>query len=314
MSYWMIAAIALIAGFLTGKMRRKRLARIIAWLLAAIWIFAAGPSISAAPPGLRMLGLVFLLFIGMKTVITVYRYSGRGTLSPVRWLCFALLWPGMDPKGFEPHQAQKIDWPLLRKGLGNLVSGGLALFFLVGLLHTGLMPAYWLCLFAFPAFILIFHSGMFSMEAACLSTFGIKVNRLMDAPQRSSSLGEFWGRRWNIPFIQMIRYAVFKPLLKKTNAPAAFLSSFLVSGILHEVALSLPVNGGYGLPTLYFLIQALLILIERKFIRRIPFLLQKIWLFGCLILPFPLLFHPEFLQGVFLPVLHKLGYWISLAL
>jgi alginate O-acetyltransferase complex protein AlgI len=314
MSGWIIAGIAIIAGFFTGKISRKPLAEIIAWGSAVVWVIAGKLCVSAFSPAVQMLALVFLLFTGMKTVVVVYRYPRASRLNFRRWLCFVLIWPGMNPYAFEPGGVEKMDWKLFGRGAMHFFSGTVLLCLLAGLLQTDLLSLYWLCLLSFPAFILIFHSGIFEMEAACLRKWGIAASPLMDAPQRSLSLGAFWGKRWNIPFIQMTRYTVFKPLLKKTNRHIAFLSSFLVSGLLHEVALSLPVNRGYGLPTLYFLIQALLILAERKLIRRIPFLWQKAWLFGCLTLPFPLLFHPAFLQEVFLPVLHKLGYWISLAL
>jgi hypothetical protein len=65
---------------------------------------------------------------------------------------------------------------------------------------------------------------------------------------------------------------------------------FLGSGLLHELAITLPVRSGFGLPTLYFALHGVLTLFERKRgrpIGKIPALLA-------VVLPLGLLFPPAF--------------------
>jgi Membrane bound O-acyl transferase family len=86
-------------------------------------------------------------------------------------------------------------------------------------------------------------------------------------PPLAKSLSEFWGRRWNVWMSDWFRQIIFCPL---QNSPVfAFVLVFLISGLLHELAINLPlyiVTGKkyFGSMVLYFLLQAVGILIERK--------------------------------------------------
>lgn len=69
---------------------------------------------------------------------------------------------------------------------------------------------------------------------------------------------------------------------------------FLASGLLHELAITLPVRSGFGLPTLYFVLHGALVLLEKRRGRdfgKIPALLA-------IVLPLGLLFPPEFQNEV----------------
>jgi len=79
--------------------------------------------------------------------------------------------------------------------------------------------------------------------------------------------------------------------------------AFIFSGLLHELALSVPVNHGYGLPLLYFIIQGLLILAEKALAsRKVMFLKNNMvahaWVFFWLVAPAPLLFHTQFIKQI----------------
>ena len=83
----------------------------------------------------------------------------------------------------------------------------------------------------------------------------------------------------------------------------------MFSGLLHELAISVPVGAGYGLPLAYFALHGLAMSIE-------PVLAERGWLAGArgrvwtiLIVggPLPILFHPPFLRGIVWPLLEIAG-------
>jgi len=85
------------------------------------------------------------------------------------------------------------------------------------------------------------------------------------------------------------------------------MAAFLFSGILHELAISVPVGAGYGGPFAYFALHGALVLVERGLgragwpIERLPWL-GSVWTLGWLALPLPILFHIPFLSGVVWPL------------
>ena len=104
----------------------------------------------------------------------------------------------------------------------------------------------------------------------------------------------------------MAAMVVYKPLKINYGIPLAMIASFLVSGMLHEIAISFPVKMGYGLPFLYFVLHGLAMYAEGK----VPLLKQiisnsvasHVWVFAWLILPMPLLFHHVFIVEVVEPL------------
>ena len=65
---------------------------------------------------------------------------------------------------------------------------------------------------------------------------GFQVEPVVDNPMfGSSSPSDFWGARWNKLIHRGLKQGVYKPVIKATGSRnAATLSSFLVSGALHE--------------------------------------------------------------------------------
>jgi alginate O-acetyltransferase complex protein AlgI len=86
---------------------------------------------------------------------------------------------------------------------------------------------------------------------------------------------------------------------------AAGLLVFVASGLIHDLVISLPARGGYGLPTGYFIVQGLGVMLERSALgRRLG--LQKgpaAWIFLLIVTAAPAfwLFHPAFVLRVILP-------------
>lgn len=237
----------------------------------------------------RMLFCIVPVFVVMKIIVA--RRSGV-TLAPMQWAAFAA-WPGMRPAIFarlgeapSPRALQ-----ILRSGVLNLATGVLLLM-LARSLHAWPIAA---TLIAFPALSLILHFGLFDITAAILRRRGVPAEKLFRNPLASRTLAEFWSRRWNLAFAEMMTIAVDRPLRPRLGRTRARLAAFLVSGLLHELAISVPVNAGYGLPMLYFALQGLLVTTERN-----P---SRIRTIASLVLPLPLLFHPWFVRGVIWPML-----------
>jgi hypothetical protein len=86
---------------------------------------------------------------------------------------------------------------------------------------------------------------------------------------------------------------------------------FLVSGLVHELVISVPARGGYGLPTVYFVAQGAGLLIERTDFARRHGVGQgwRGWLFTLIVTAAPAfwLFHPRFILNVVIPFLKTLG-------
>ena len=70
---------------------------------------------------------------------------------------------------------------------------------------------------------------------------------------------DFWSRRWNLAFSEMTALGVYRPLSGNIGRKAATVAAFLASGLLHELAISLPVLAGYLFDTTHNYVTAVLI-------------------------------------------------------
>lgn len=91
---------------------------------------------------------------------------------------------------------------------------------------------------------------------------------------------------------------------------AAELLVFVASGGIHDLVISLPARGGYGLPTGYFVLQGLGVTVERSTLGR-QLGLQKgvtarFFMFVVTAAPAFWLFHPPFVQRVIIPFMHAI--------
>ncbi|KAA8527024.1 hypothetical protein F0562_008747 [Nyssa sinensis] len=72
---------------------------------------------------------------------------------------------------------------------------------------------------------------------------GLELERPSDEPYFATSLQDFWGRRWNLAVTNILRHTVYKPVRSASAAVIgskwapllAVLTSFLVSGLMHEL-------------------------------------------------------------------------------
>src|SRR5262249_30351983 len=144
-------------------------------------------------------------------------------------------------------------------------------------------------------------------------------------PLKSSSLREFWSRRWNLAFVEMNRLLFLAPLNRRLGARAGRFAVFVISGLLHELAISYPCLSAWGGPLLYFVLQGTAYLAEPRVLRakRAKGILKRLWVLGVIVVPVPLLFTAPFRDALVVPLFqtlragltaHDLRWWLSLAL
>jgi D-alanyl-lipoteichoic acid acyltransferase DltB (MBOAT superfamily) len=159
--------------------------------------------------------------------------------------------------------------------------------------------------------ILMLHFGSFHLLSCVWRSFGIDAQPLMSRPLTSTSVSDFWGRRWNTAFRDFTYRFLFRPLNKWCGPRWAVLLGFVFSGIVHDLVISVPAGGGYGGPTIFFGLQAVGMFVERSRAGRAAGLGigWRGWLFAMftLLLPAYGLFHPPFVRNIILPLMHALG-------
>jgi Membrane bound O-acyl transferase family len=256
----------------------------------------------------RMAAIVSLQLLAMKTIVLVESYTGKPSLNFVQWLVFAQAWFGMRPILFERLFSKALPdiVPIFAKGISRIAIGFLLLYASKQLENQHLTLFFLPDLLMLIGLSLILHFGILNICTALFRFLGVDVKELFRAPYKSKSLKEFWGRRWNMAFSEMTALVAYRPLKDKYGKNNAMICSFLLSGIVHEIAISCPVKSGYGLPLLYFVIHGVVMYAEGEvnWIKKIinHKILAHIWVFGWLILPTPLLFHKAFLTGVLVPL------------
>jgi hypothetical protein len=228
--------------------------------------------------------------LGVVLVFIVFKALTMRRLAPGRAIGYWMLWPGMDARPFA-ETAPGAGAGLLAWGLSKMALGGALL-----LVRTGVPELEVIRVFA--GIGLLVHFGICDVLAACWRLRGVPVERLFVNPLASKTLGEFWGRRWNLAFHAVARDRVFKPVAKRWGAAAGVLATFFFSGLLHELLLSVPVGGGYGLPFAYFLLHGVLVTAERRW-----GLGGRVWTIFWVLAPAPLLFHPWFVRGLIRPLI-----------
>lgn len=298
----------LLAGFALMRVPSPRVARALSWALMILGTAGVERLCSHEPPGVRMLALITCALLGMKAIVVVEeRARGLSPLPLARWLGFAAGWVGMQPRLFATPRSGSLPGAgarLVRGALGLVIGAALVAFGRLAWtgLHSRLLAS--ICLLSGLSFLL--HFGLCNLLAGLWRFWGIHCNALFRAPLRSQSLAEFWARRWNLAFSEMTSIAVYRPLAAPLGRGPALLAGFLISGLLHEVAISVPVRAGFGLPLLYFAVHGGLVLVERSLSESghpLKGWLGRAWTILWLVAPLPLLFHRPFLAGVLWPLI-----------
>ncbi len=239
--------------------------------------------------------------------LTCWRGIGQSVLLGRR-IGYLLTWPGMNPAEFFDLAARPARPPL---GQWLLAAGNVALGLWLVRLAAGLPEPMQVGWVGIVGVVLVLHFGLFQLLAYCWRSAAVDARPIMDWPIAARTLSDFWDRRWNRAFHDLARRFVFRPLVPRIGAAAALWVAFLASGLVHDLVISLPAGGGYGLPTLYFLIQAAGLLAERNSVaRRFQFAFGaggRMFAAAVVLLPLPLLFHGPFITRVAAPLVQAIG-------
>ena len=252
------------------------------------------------------------IFFGCKWL--TWRKACLSSLGPnvTRSLAYFFAWPGMDAAEFlgkkrtDTLEPSKTQW--LFAAAKTLAGVAIISFAARGAFGAAPPVTGWLGMLGI---ILFLHFGLFELLALAWQTFGVNAKPVMQRPLLATSLAEFWSSRWNTAFNVLAHDFAFLPLCRKFGVTRATLGVFLVSGILHDLVISVPARAGYGLPTAYFLFQGVAVLTERTVLGRRMGLGKGFhgWLFTLLCAGAPAfwLFHPAFVTNVILPMLYAIG-------
>ena len=271
----------------------------LAWILPALTIGWA--AISSTPFERLVAGALWTLFSLKGSVLLNWSAQRVGAMSPVGLGLYLSFWPGMDATVLEKRDPE-VSFP------GQwFVRGWITM--LVGVVGLLAMPVFglsstWL---GVAGLLTAVHLGYSDILSALVRLAGFNVPRLFDQPLSSSGLRDFWSRRWNRPFVEMNRI-IFLPLLGRfVSRKPAVVGAFIISGLFHEMAISLPVQAGWGGPMAYFVIQGLAMQLEGKFFKQSGGLTRRLWTWSWLFLPLPLLFHQPFREGFVAPLLSTIA-------
>ena len=281
----MIEVIGVIVLMLLGIVSgRWRLPLVVGWVLVIALVGGTHLILLQFDPIARMVGICVVLLAGMKAL--VYRAWG-GKLSLGRYLVFALGWFGMDPGSFGKRRSG-LSWKNdLLLGVLLMVLGTLGAWVVWTLEWRQILVMF------FPM-SLGFHFGALRVLKGGLRRAGFPVRTLFPNVLRARGLGDFWSFRWNVGYSQMMQRLVGRPVDRCFGRAWGVMAVFFVSGLLHEVAITLPVNAGYGLPTLYFSVHGLLVVLETKWGRSFG----KVGALLLVMVPLGFLFPPEFQSEV----------------
>lgn len=257
---------------------------------------------------LVMWAMAFAMYLGAKVVALLSRRTNW--LDVLNVIGFVVATPGMDWDAFVRRSARPLAWR--RDALASLVCAmmGAGMFWgaprLVPQSHSD-----WIAWLGMCGAVLMLHFGALRLITCGWRALGREVRPLMLLPLQSASVAEFWGRRWNTAFRDLSAKAWFQPLAKKHGTAAATWLTFALSGFVHDLIISVPAGGGYGLPTGYFLWQAAVIQWEHsRWGKRIYAMfppLRRIIAWLTVLLPAGVLFHGPFRQEIVLPFMKALG-------
>jgi alginate O-acetyltransferase complex protein AlgI len=294
-----------VAGLVLGQVVASRfvaglplaMGRVVVWGMVMGAVFLTDRMMQGDGAVARMTGICLVLLAGMKAVVYVeWSVGGRKRLTWGRHGIFGWLWFGMNPEVFRERREVA--------GGGRWMAEGLAMMLAGVVLGIFVRWAGWTSVWAlFLPMSVGFHFGALRVLAGMWRCAGFGVKPLFRNPFGAVTPGDFWARRWNLGYSHMMAVAVGRPLGEWMGRRGGMLGVFVISGLLHELAITVPVGAGYGWPTLYFTLHGVLVLLP---LNRLPELAGRLVTAVAVISPLPMLFPEPFQEQVLVPLLEIL--------
>ncbi len=254
-----------------------------------------------------MWAIALAMYFGCKWL--TWRRTPVADAPAWKHVAYLLCWVGMDPAAFlRSSDANDVKNPSGIEWLLAAAKTAVGLTILFG--ATASIPSSHPLLVGWVGLIgivLTLHFGAFHLLSCAWRQSGVDARPLMHWPALATSESDFWSRRWNTAFHDLCYRFVFRPLNRRIGHRWGTIAGFTVSGLVHDVVISVPAGAGFGMPTMYFVVQGGALLFERSRAGRKLGLGRG--LRGCLftatalLAPAALLFHTPFIAQVALPML-----------
>ncbi len=229
-------------------------------------------------------GLIFLIKIS-SLFFKPSKFSAKKDL-----LTYLFMWPGVSTKGFGANN-KSINTNKASKGfLGNWISFVFGVLFFLASSLIGKGESTFLNYVSLLSFFFIIHMGLVDILRSFLILGGYSPNKMFNQPFKAESLRDFWSFRWNKAFVEMNKIFIQEPMKNYLSGNTMVLLIFIISGILHEIGISFSSGQDYGRPFLYFIIQGVGFILERKV------KLGRLITLLVILVPLPLLFPPSFVN------------------
>ncbi len=284
-----------VLAFTVGNVRaRSFLAYLIPFLVVGSCFFFAShlnPFARLALSGLVLLGA----FKGSSLLLLSRESMLGGDRFGLVW--FSVGWPGIDAVPFLSKPVGRVeDGKRFGRGMAKAIIGVLGFLLVAGFSsRLGPLASGWLGVLCL---LTTFHLGLSDCLTEVTQAIGWPVKPLFESPWRSASLSNFWSQRWNRPFVELNKIFFMQSLVRRLGIRGAIFVIFLISGLLHELAISYPAGSGWGMPLGYFALQGVMVLVERKLRVKGP-----LWVGLVVLAPLPILFHAAFRAAIILPFL-----------
>ncbi|MBC7782519.1 MAG: hypothetical protein H7144_01660 [Burkholderiales bacterium] len=256
-------------------------------------------------PWILMCAMTATILLGCKWLTW---WSAEIHAPPSRHVGYLLGWPGMDAERFL-SPSPKLQKPTRGEflfAISKFLLGVALLLTATLLVDRNVIIAGWTALVGL-SFLLLF--GGFHVLSCVWRFRGVDAEPLMHNPAVSRSVGEFWGRRWNMAFRDIAFRFLFRPLTRRIGPAWATMVGFVVSGVAHEMAITFPAGAGYGRPTLFFVIQGIAMLVERRGLG--ARLRGHMWTVLVTAGSLAVLFPPEFFDRVIAPMIRAVRSWVT---
>ena len=213
----------LLVGYVLMRMGSRRYGPKLGWVALVLGVVGIERFCASEPAGFRMLALITFALLTLKLLAVVSeRANGMPPLSLAAWLGFATAWLGMQPRLFVSYGSPPLDGAgvLLRRGAVNAAAGvALVVLARATWLRTESRLAATLPLLV--GLSLCLHFGIGSLLAGAWRLRGVAAAAPFRAPLRSTSLAEFWSRRWNLGFSEMTATLLYRPLSERLGKSPA---------------------------------------------------------------------------------------------